>query len=195
MLFTGQDYLGAKGVWVRLGQRLTIPDQYISEIGYKVWRVGSPTGDVTFGIQNATSGEILMSEVWGDASQLPRWPEDSGNLTKVILDKPIGINGDVRLYVEFHGGNQTDYCVAGYWSGDRVTGEWYTNYFSYCTDVACWHDIGETEEGSYYYAWVDSADVKGDVIGGLPTWAIAPIGIVICGACVYISRKRLKKSV
>ena len=122
-LNTGTDPLGKNAsVWCRLGQRLIIPDRYVTEIGYCIWRVGTPAGDIIFAIHNATTDEPIVAKVWGDASELGVWPEDSGKFTKVTLDEPVRISGEVRLFVEYNGGNLTDHCWAGYVSGDRITG-------------------------------------------------------------------------
>jgi len=188
MLFSSQDYLGAKGVWCRLGQRLTIPDRYVTEIGYLVWRVGNPTGNVTLAVYNATTDEPIVEVVWGDASLLNELPGNADNVTKVVLEEPIRINGDVRLFVEYHGGDEQNYCIAGYWTEDKITGEWYTNYFHY----KWWHDIGELEEGSYYYAWIDEEDLKKDF--EMPAWIIAPVGLMICGVWFLVSRRQIKKN-
>jgi hypothetical protein len=184
MPFSGEDTLGAKGVWCRLGQRLTMPDRYVTEIGYKVWRVGAPTGNVTLAIYNATTDEPIVEIVWGDASQLFTLSGNASKVTKIVLDKPIRIDGDVRLFVEFHGGDEQNYCIAGYWTGDKVTGGWYTNYYHYKQ----WHDIGEAEEGSYYYAWIDEEDLKSD--SAAPMWIIAPIAVAVGGIGFYVSKKQ-----
>ena len=52
--------------------------------------------------------------------------------------------------MEYYGGNATDYCVAAYYTGDKITGESYINYYHY----GQWHDIGEAEEGSYCYTYI-----------------------------------------
>jgi hypothetical protein len=185
------DPLGKEAsVWCRLGQRLTIPGRYVTEIGYCVWRHGFPQGDITFAIHNATTDEPIVRVVWGDASELGVWPEDSGKFTKVTLNKPIWINGEIRLFVEFNGGDADNYCWAGYRSGDKITGEWYTNYYHY----GQWHDIGEAEEGAYYYAWVDAEDLQPtspDFV--MPVWAIGLIAIPLGGLWFYVNKKQHKR--
>jgi hypothetical protein len=144
------DPLGGENVtnsWVRLGQRLVIPDREVLSIGYHVRRVGSPTGDVSLAIYDTETDEVIFSQVWGDASNLPE--SGASGYCEVVLDPPIRINREVRLCVEYYGGNATDYCVAAYYTGDKITGESYTNYYHY----GGWHDIGEAEEGSYCYTY------------------------------------------
>jgi hypothetical protein len=187
-LNTGTDPLGKNAsAWCRLGQRLTIPGRYVSEIGYCVWREGFPTGDIIFAIHNATSDEQIVRIVWGDAGDLGVWPQDSGKFTKVTLDEPVWINGEVKLFVEFNGGDPNNYCWAGYVSGDKFPGESYVNYFHY----GQWHDIGEAEEAAYFYAWVDPGDLRSDFV--FPMWALAPIGLGICSLWFYVSKKQAKR--
>jgi len=155
---SGLDYLGGRGctncTWSRLGQRLTL-NGTIYKVGYRVCKVGLPTGNVTLSIRDSGTDEVIWSEVWGDASSLP----GVGNSTYCIVNvtPPIRVDSDVRICVEYYGGDGTSYCRAGYYSGDRVTEEWYTNYFNYATDADGWNDIGEAEEGSYYLAYIPVA--------------------------------------
>lgn len=164
---SGLDPLGGKdspSVWCRLGQRLTIPGRLVTEMGYQVCRVGNPTGNVTISMRDAETDEVIVSKVWGDASELPEsW---TGGYRKVALDTPLRINQEVRICVEYYGGNATDYCVAAYYTGDRITGEWYTNYYHY----GVWHDIGEAEEGAYCYTYVGEDGGQGDPDGAHTNW-------------------------
>ena len=194
---SGTDALGRQeeGIhaWCRLGQRLTMTDWEVIAIGYRVWREGNPSGDVIFAIYDAETDEALVRERWGDASDLLE-VTDSG-YQYVTLDKPVRISGDVRIAVEFTSGNVTDHVRAGYFSGDRVTGEFYTNYF--CRGV--WHDIGEAEEGSYYIAYINHVKPEKPVVenhnsGGLGVklhLIVGPIVFAVCGVLLYVnSRKR-----
>lgn len=154
---SGYDPLGGENItlpgvnpWTRLGQRLMILNRTVLSIGYHVRRVGSPTGNVTLSIRDAATDEILFSKVWGNASLLPE--SGSSGYCEVMLDPPLRINREVRLCVEYDGGNSTDYCQGAYYTGDKITGESYTNYRGQ------WHDIGEAEEGSYCYAYVCQAE-------------------------------------
>lgn len=149
------DYLGGEdspATWSRLGQRVVLDNTEVFSIGYRVCRVGSPTGDITLSIRDSATDAVIFSKVWGDASELP----DANNNTYSIVDitPSLKVSGDVRICVEYYGGNETDYCQAGYYSGDKITGQWYTNYANYATDVDGWHDIGEAEEGSYRCTYI-----------------------------------------
>jgi len=185
---SGWDYLGGKdspATWSRIGQRLTLDDTDVLAIGFRVCRAGSPTGDVTLSIRDSSTDHIIWSQVWGDASDLP----DANNSTYIMVDikNPsvrLGVLGssDVRICVEYDGGNETDYCKAGYYSGDKITGEWYTNYANYATDVTGWHDIGEAEEAAYYmlYMGKDGTPMDGDddTPTGINWWVIGPIIVI-----------------
>lgn len=184
---SGWDPLGKTGAWCKLGQRLTIHGTVI-EIGYRVARVGYPTGNITFSIYDAETDEVLFSKVWGDASELP-----TANITSypsVTVTPSLTLNQDVRLCVEYHGGNVINHCLAGYYTGDKITGQWYTNYMHY----GAWHDIEESEEGSYYLKYIP-ANSPGNGDGSIPIWAFAlfgAIGVFLGGLSHYYVKKRGK---
>jgi len=192
---SGYDPLGGENVtnsWVRLGQRLTISNREVLSIGYHVRRVGSPTGNVTLSIYDASTDEVIFSKVWGDASGLPE--SGASGYCEVTLDPPIRINREVRLCVEYYGGNATDYCQSAYFTGDKITGESYTNYYHY----GQWHDIGEAEEGSYCYEYtceVDPLPDDGGVTGDPNIRVAIIVGAVVCvlGIAYLIRDKRRVK--
>ncbi len=187
---SGLDPLGNTGAWCRLGQRLTIHGTVI-EIGYRVARVGYPTGNITFSIYDAETDEVLFTKMWGDASKLP-----TVNITKyttVTVMPALVLNQEVRLCVEYYGGNTINHCVAGYYTGDKIPGQWYTNYMH----NGNWHDIGEAEEGSYYLKYIP-ADSQSSGDGGdnaFPIWAFAVFVVSIGGFSYYYVKKRKNKEV
>lgn len=184
---SGQDYLGQPGVWTRLGQRLTITDRTLTAIGYQVCRVGTPTGDVILSIWDAETDMAIFTGVWGDAIDLPEG--GAQGYISVPLDPPIRVDGDVRICAEYYGGNETDYVRVGYFSGDRITGEWYTNYLAY----GAWHDIGEAEEGAYMYEYVCEEEAPGGGMSSL-TWVLVLIGgFWFAAGATYLIRKRRKR--
>jgi len=198
MSASGYDPMGGTNVtlpgvnpWTRLGQRLTIPDREILSIGYHVRRVGNATGNVTLTIRDSVTDEILFSAVWGDAGELPEL--GTSGYAEVEVTPPMRINQDVRICVEYCGGNSTDYCRGGYYSGDKLIGESYTNYRNQ------WHDIGEAEEGSYCYTYVceSEPDPDGGGVTESPNIRVAIIaGAVVCVAgLTYLVRDKRKKEV
>lgn len=182
---SGRDYLGQKGAWNRLGQRLVI-DGVVTKIGYMVWRIGEPEGDITFSIYDAITDEVLFSQVWGDASELPLVEETAFQHVTLIPPLKLG-NREVRLCVEYYGGDSpddTDYVVAGYFSGDKITGQSYTNHMHY----GYWHDIGEAEEGSYYLEYIPNSSngINATTIEGSGTRLPLNLLIVVGLACLLL---------
>ena len=177
---SGWDKLGGQNssaVWSRLGQRVVAKDWQIISLGFRVCRVGNPQGNITISIWGSTTDAVIVSKVWGDASELP--DQGCSGYREVVFDGMVRVDGDVRFCVEFYGGNATDYCQSGYFSGDRIAGQWYANYANYCTDVNGWHDIGEAEEMAYcitYQAKENPPPDDGtDSSSGIP----APLWVVI----------------
>lgn len=192
---SGYDPLGGQNVtnsWVRLGQRLMIPNREILSIGYHVRRVGLPTGNVTLSIYDVETDVVLFSQVWGDASELPE--SGASGYCEVTLDPPITMNREVRLCVEYYGGNSTDYCRAAYYTGDKITGESYTNYYHY----GQWHDIGEAEEGSYSYTYTCQAEPppgRNGVTEAPNIWVAIIGGAVVCVAGIaYLARDKRRNT-
>ena len=186
----GTEKVGGSGAWCKLGQRLTIHGEVLA-IGYRVWKQGNPTGDIIFSIYDAETDSLIVQKRWGDASELPELVS-YGDYQYVTLDKPIRINGDVRLCVEFHKGTATDHCWGGYYSGDHITGQYYTNFFCY----GVWSDIGEAEEGSYYLRYIPDISpgkpppksASGEN-GVNPHLIIAPI-VVAVGSLLYVLKRK-----
>ena len=182
---SGWDYLGGEdspAVWSRLGQRLVINDGEIFAIGYRLCKVGEPTGNVTLSVRDSETNDVLWSEVWGDAEDLP----GANNNTYIKLDitPSLKADGDIRICVEYWGGNETDYVQGGYYSGDKIAGQWYTNYTNYSTDADGWHDIGEAEDAAYYMSYVseDTEPENGggeSTSGGFNWWIVGAIGMII----------------
>lgn len=198
-----QEKAMGSGPFCRLGQRLTIPNRLVTVIGYRVWKWGNPTGDVTLSIRDLATGKAIVSVIWGDASELP--DPDAGGIQKIRLDEPVRVNGEVIICVEFYGGNITDYCLGGYRTGNYRDGETYMNYYHY----GSWHDIGEAEEGGYFYAYIDEgvADPAQNGADGRDTgegdtngtnWMIiGPVaGVLVAGGgfVIYRNWKRRKKT-
>jgi len=199
---TGWDPLGGRNsiaVWSRLGQRATIPDRELVSLGFRVCKVGNATGDITFSIRDSITDEVIVSQLWGDASELPE--QGTSGYRVVNFTTPVRVNGDVRLCVEYWGGTNTSHCEVSYFAGDRVTGEWYTNYLNYCTDMDGWHDIGEAEECCYTYTYVTEDELKPDNNGdnsgtsnggGIPTplWVVIIAVPVTSGLSVWYLRSK-----
>ncbi|MBA7479263.1 hypothetical protein ES707_14697 [subsurface metagenome] len=98
------------------GQHFWIPpNRKIATLAFIIMKSGSPTGDVTFTIEEYPTGIPLLTKVWGDASDLPttypptEWQE-------VTFDSPRLIDVLVRMLVKFSGGdggNQVGFAFQG----------------------------------------------------------------------------------
>lgn len=138
--FSSSDPLGT--TWTRLGQRLIIPNRKVTGLSFNLYKIGIVSGDIMFAIRDMDDN-IVVSEIWGDAGDVP----ESYTWLEVTFDKPVIINGEVRLSCEWDGGTSNDCLQYSYFSGDRKPEECYTNYHYQ------WHDIGEAEEGNYKYTY------------------------------------------
>ncbi|MBA7515971.1 hypothetical protein ES705_08016 [subsurface metagenome] len=87
------------------GQRFWIPpNRKIATLAFKLTKLGNPTGDVTFVIQEYPTSIPLLSKVWGDASDLPTtYPPVEW--TEVEFDIPQLIDVLVSMLVKFSGGD------------------------------------------------------------------------------------------
>ena len=109
---------------VRVGQRLTISSRYVSSLSFVLSKVGSPSGDVTFTIRKVSDDSVIGSKVWGDASGLTT----SAEWVKVELDSPVYVNEEVRICIEFAGGDSTNRVVLGYQDSDVKANEYRSAY-------------------------------------------------------------------
>ncbi|MBA7654306.1 hypothetical protein ES703_62183 [subsurface metagenome] len=113
------------GSYVRAGQRLTISDRTVSKLAFYLYKKGSPTGNVTFTIRKVSDDSLINSKVWGDAADIP----GSVTLEEVTFVTPELVNEEVRICVEFSGGNIANE-IGFYGETSDVKGgeyfEWYT---------------------------------------------------------------------
>ena len=175
--------------WTRLGQRLTIPGHRIVSIGYMVCKVGAPQGDVILSVRDSDTDEIIVSKVWGDASDLPERGVASGQYIEVEFASPVWVRGDVRISVEYYDGDEENHAQAAYYSGDRIPGQCYTNHLHY----GYWHDIGEAEEGAYMYTYLadgsappPNGNTDNNEAKGFPVWVIAVVAGVAAAVFVVV---------
>lgn len=92
---------------IRAGQRLIIPNRTVISLSFLLRKSGSPTGDVTFTIRAVSDDHIIASKVWGDASGLKGGVGQTWE--QVTFDTPTLINEEVRILVEYSGGNSSNY--------------------------------------------------------------------------------------
>jgi len=186
---SNRDLLGREG-WCKLGQKLTIHGEVLA-IGYRVWKQGNPSGDVIFSLYDGKTDSLIVQKVWGDASKLSG--VDYSTYQYVVLDKPVRVDGEVRLCVEFHKGTAKDHLWAGYFSGNKIDGEYHTSFFCY----GIWHDIGEKQEGSYYLRYIPDGYVplnkEDEAEGGTRSLAVVPILAAVGGAVFLMNRRWRRK--
>lgn len=132
---TTGSYLGAwlyNGGWVRSGQKLTISNRIVSKLGFWLCKAGSPSGNITFSIRKVSDDDVIVSGVWGNASSLNTTP----TYREVTFGSPTLINEEVRILVEFGGGNSSNpvkaYINDGDVKADENMQQWipssYSNY-------------------------------------------------------------------
>lgn len=80
----------------RAGQRCTISLREVSKLAFCIRRRNSPTGNVTMCIRAVSDDSVLLSKVWGLASNLP----ETEDFVEVTFDTPTIINEEVRLSCE-----------------------------------------------------------------------------------------------
>uniref|UniRef100_A0A6M3LU49 Uncharacterized protein n=1 Tax=viral metagenome TaxID=1070528 RepID=A0A6M3LU49_9ZZZZ len=107
----------------RDGQRLIINFRTVSKLAFLVRKDGSPSGDLVFRIRKVSDDSIIVSKVWGDVSDLP------GTLTweEVTFDSPVTIEDEVRIALEF-GGGDADNGVSSGMAGNVKGSEIYTGW-------------------------------------------------------------------
>jgi len=107
----------------RTGQRLTISNRRVTKLSFWFGKQGSPTGDVAFTIRKVSDDSVIQSEVWGDAGDIPGtdWHE-------VVFSSPQTINEEVRILLEFTGGDSTNGVNMYFQSSDVKASEVWTRY-------------------------------------------------------------------
>ncbi len=103
-----------------VGQRLLILDRTVKKISFRLKKVNSPTGDITYYIRSTNDWSVLASKVLGDASTLTTsyaWYE-------VTLDTPVAIDDEVYLYAEHTGGSAANYVYMEYQAGNVKENEY-----------------------------------------------------------------------
>ena len=98
------------GFMIRVGTRKTIAAKGILTLQAYLKKVGSPTGNVTFAIRRVSDDSLIDSKVWGDAADLGT----TGAWKSITFTVPQLINEEVRVFVEYSGGDSNNKIGAGY---------------------------------------------------------------------------------
>ena len=106
------DMILHSGVLYFAGQELTIPYRTVDTLTFKLKKVGTPTGNITFYIDDANGSE-LGSKILGNASTLTTSYAEK----TVTFDSPIVINTEgknTKILCEFTGGDVNNYISFAY---------------------------------------------------------------------------------
>ena len=107
----------------RVGQILTIPNRKVTKLGFWLYRLGSPAGDVTFKIRRVSDDSLISSQLWGDAGALPT----EITYEEVEFPDPQIINEEVRIYIHYYGGNTENYVAIRFQSANVKDAEQLTH--------------------------------------------------------------------
>lgn len=128
---------------IRSGQRLTISNRWVTALSFLIRRAGSPTGDVTFTIRRVSDDSIIASKVWGDASSLYTYYD----WKTATFDNAVLVNEEVRILVEWGGGDGDNYLQIRIRNTDVKAGEGRTRYdsgwYDYSYDMTYKYDYLE----------------------------------------------------
>lgn len=133
---TQQDYqfiLGSAG-YTRYGQKITISNETVCKLGFFLSAYGSPTGTLYCRIRKVSNDSIIETSADTlDVSTL------TGTPAWYYFEFNSLINEEVRLLVEFTGGDGSNYVIVYDIRSDVVSGLW-TRYTGSYTDSASGHD-------------------------------------------------------
>ncbi len=106
----GRDYIG---------QRLTIPNRKVIKLAFKLFKVGSPSGDITLEILRVSDDSIILSKYLCDQSELTPTKTDY----EVTFITPAIIDEEVRMVAHIPHGDYTNYAAIAISSTDEKANE------------------------------------------------------------------------
>jgi len=119
-----------------IGQRLTISARRLTKLAFKLKKVGSPSGNVTFKIYSYIGTVLLASKVLGDAFNLGT----SYGWEEVTFDAPVLIDEEVRIICEYLDGDGSNYVDMQYNSSSVKASEVLCH-----RQVATWVDMDDQD--------------------------------------------------
>ncbi|GAI39660.1 unnamed protein product, partial [marine sediment metagenome] len=128
----------------RAGQRLTIANRKVFKLAFQLRKHGVVDGDVYYRIRKLDD-TILLEKRWGNASELPTtyaWRQ-------VEFDNPLVIDEEVRILVEFAGGDRNNVVYALYMNANVKPGE----YWTFWRPEKGWYD-GSGFDFTYRYSYL-----------------------------------------
>ena len=94
------DFAGSVA-WDRIVQRLTITNRKVSDLYFRTYRIGSPTGTITFAIRKVSDDSVIASTVWGNAGDVST--NTAGVWIGAKFTPAVDINQEVRIMMEWSG--------------------------------------------------------------------------------------------
>jgi len=130
------------------GQKLTVSNKAVYKLMFPLKKVGDPTGPVVFDMATVAEGSCIGHEILCDASELSadEWTWYSVAFRPEYI---TNTNEEVRAYVSFHGGDNSNYIIMPRTTSSVVADECYTTY----SISAGWVDNTDYDS-PYIYAWV-----------------------------------------
>ena len=155
----------------QVGQRLWIHNRTVSKITFRLYKYGSPTGNITYIIKSTDEATTYATKVLGNASALDGTPTDY----QVTLDTPVTINDEVFILCDFGGGDAVNRVLVRVNAASvkvneyavKLEGSTYTNYpeadcyykytytgggigvFSHCTSITATYDSEDSLIDAY----------------------------------------------
>lgn len=145
----------------RAGQRLTISDRVITKLSFKLFKEGSPTGNVSFVIRKQSDDSIIVSKVLGDASTLQSGASP-GVWEEVTFDTQHRINEEVYLLCEHSGGDNDNNVRIRISTSDEKASEYALRYIDLDGD----YTEHSTWDAGYIYTYGGSS--------GSPVYKVFP---------------------
>lgn len=116
------------GLRIGMAQRLTVPNREISKLGFWLTRDGAPPGDITFVIRRTSDDGVIVTKVWGLASDVPL----SVTYEEITWDSPVTIDEEVRVAIFYTGGDGSNNIKVSFKGSDvkadEIWSQWTTSW-------------------------------------------------------------------
>lgn len=118
------------GLYARLGQKIVVPNKTICQADFYLKKFGNPTGTLYCRIRKVSDDSIVeTSSTTLDVSTL------TDSLAWYSFAFNSLVNEEVRIHVEFTGGDSSNYVDVGYQHSDVIIGCW-TWYYNIWFDTS-----------------------------------------------------------
>ena len=140
----GTNWACSAGGRLCIGQRLLIPDRTITKLGFWIYKLGAPPGNVTFRIRKVAGNVLVAEKVWGLANDLP----GGSTYEEVTFDTPVALNEEVYIAPWYESGDGGNCMYVGFSFANVKAGEMYSHY------TTTWGD-NAARDGAYIYTYQD----------------------------------------